>query len=255
MWQTIYEQLKANGIEVKSAAQSGELCLKPYCVVAVDGYNNGFEQVSVTAYVPLEQYSSLTTLCDDVVSSLKGIADLQSVGGDILQSTIRAHSRTLIFCDSQKSYDIINADVADVDIAVSSAYIEIGSTQYELDCKGTLKYTPAIKDNPAQYVLIGSRVAAQHDPQDIFLGFDITLTKVACTDAVKNMLPQSNGSIATGEINTCALVVYADKAKTQGVRFDGCRLDASAFELIDGIYGSLKLKCRPKIGSAAMTLL
>lgn len=255
MWQTVYEQLKANGIEVKSAAQSGELCIKPYCVVAVNGYNNGFEQISVTAYVPLEQYSSLTALCDNIAAVLEGIADLKSVGGDELQSTIRAHSRTLLFCDTQKSYDFINADVEDVDIAVGSAYIEIDGVQYELDCKGTLKYTPAIKDNPAQYVLIGSRVAAQYDPQDILLGFDITLTKVACTDAVKNMLKQSNGSIAAGEINTCALVVYADKAKTQGIRFDKCRLDASTFELIDGIYGILKLKCRPQIGSAAMTLL
>lgn len=255
MWQTVYERLKANGIQVKSSAQGGELCLKPYCVVAVDGYDNGFEQIAVTAYVPLEQYSSLTALCDQIVSGLEDIVDLQSVGGDELQSNIRAHSRTLCFCDTEKSYDIVNADVDAVAVTVSSAYIEIDSVQYELDCKGKLKYTPVIKDNPAQYVLIGSRVAAQYDPQDILLGFDITLTNVACSDAVKNMLQQGDGSIIAGEINTCALTVYENKAETQGVRFDGCRLDASAFELNDGIYGSLKLKCRPQMGNAAMTLI
>lgn len=255
MWQTVYEQLKANGIEVKSSAQSGELCIKPYCVAAVEGYDNGFEQIAVTVYVPLEQYSSLTALCDEVVAKLKGIADLQSVSGDSLQSSIRAHSRTLCFCDTQRRYDFANADIDEIAIAVGSAYIEIDGVQHELDCRGALKYTPAIKDNPAQYVLIGSRVAAQYDPQDILLGFDITLTNVACTDGVKNMLTQSGGSLIAGEINTCALIVYEDEAKTQGMRFDGCRLDASAFELAGGIYGDLKLKCRPKMGGAAMTLL
>lgn len=255
MWQAIYEQLKANGIEVKSAAQGGELCLKPYCVVSVEGYNNGFEQVGVTVYVPLEQYSLLTPLCDRVAAQLKNIADLQSVSGDELQTNIRAHSRTLIFNDDQKSFDILNTEVNDVNIAVSAAYVEVDDTQYELDCKGTLKYIPAIKDNPEQYVLIGSRVAAQYAPQDILLGFDITLTNVACTAAVKNILPKSNGNIAAGGLSYCALIVYTDKAKTQGIRFDECRLDASAFEFINGIYGSLKLKCRPKIGNTAMTLL
>lgn len=255
MWETVYDLLTQNSIDTRSPAASAELCTEAYCVVSVHGYSDGYEQVAVTAYVPLENYSSLDGLCDDICDALEDEVFLYAVGGDKIESKIRAHSRTLYFIADEPRYEIYDSQDTITETDIKAAYIKVNSTEYAVDIKGKLSFVPVYKTVPADYVIIGGAIAAQTDMKNIFIGFDISLTNVICTDMLKRLFDLSGNDLLCGATKLCDLEIYIDDDEDVGLCFKNCIIDSSSLGYSGNIYGDIKLKCRPAPGQTALQFI
>lgn len=112
VWQTIYDKLKSEGIEVYSVGQHKGECIRPYTVLRDDGttttvsYSSNIKTYTILCYVPMNNFSELEVYTEKVKGIMKKLFPLVRPNGTetpaFLDDTVKAHMISVQYSNYRK---------------------------------------------------------------------------------------------------------------------------------------------------------
>nr|WP_317413049.1 hypothetical protein [uncultured Solibaculum sp.] len=193
LWQQIYKLLQDAGVAVYTPSQHEDYCSSPYCVVSQDRITPqeemtaGYKTLTVTAFVPVDQYSALDSYIQSIYRALEPLRDTVEFTGQVVYEVdrdFRAHKATLTY-RAMQPIEFSSSQQPGIWITgIEKVEFSVDGQIYPLQTACQCRVEPVFSPGQQQTLQGDGKTLAWMPPQDVVVGYRISLQDVAMTPHV-----------------------------------------------------------------------
>ncbi len=187
LWQQMYSLLKDAGMAVYTPGQHEDYCSSPYCVVSQDRVTveedtpASYKILTVIAFVPVDQYSTLDPYVQSVYEALEPLHDTVAFTGRIVYEVdrdFRAHKATLTYRAMQPAESSSPQQTGLWITGIEKVEVSVDNQTYTLHTARQCNVEPIFSPGQQQALQGDGKTLAWMPPQDVVVGYRISLQDV-----------------------------------------------------------------------------